>query len=100
MYKKRLTRFRSKFRTHLHNLEVKWNLAKKKEVIVAKLQRYFADELDQEIGQFDVLFLLAFFEKEIGAFFYNQGLQEAQALMKSKLEAITDGFYELEMPTN
>lgn len=71
-----------------------------KEAIVAKLQRYFSDELDQEIGQFDALFLLEFFEKEIGAFFYNKGLEDAQALMESKLEAITDGFYELEMPTN
>ena len=70
-----------------------------KEAIVGKLQRYFSDEMDQELGQFDALFLLDFFEKHIGAHFYNKGLQDAQALLENKLESITDGFYELEMLT-
>lgn len=41
-----------------------------KEVLVAKLQQYFDDELGIELGQFDGDFLLDFISKEMGASFY------------------------------
>ena len=71
-----------------------------KNILIGKVQRYFEDQLDQEIGQFDADFLLDFFAKEIGAFYYNQGLQDAQAVLESKLDSITDAIYEIEQPTS
>ena len=44
-----------------------------KDVICRKIQLYFQEELDQEIGQFDAGFLLDFFAEEIGSYFYNRG---------------------------
>ncbi|MEO0974480.1 MAG: DUF2164 domain-containing protein, partial [Pseudomonadota bacterium] len=41
--------------------------------IVGRLQAYFEAELDQEIEQFAAEFLLDFFSREVGAYFYNQG---------------------------
>ena len=38
-----------------------------KEVIVKRIRQYFADELQQEIGQFDAEFLMQFFADEFGA---------------------------------
>ncbi len=70
-----------------------------KEVITRKIQRYFKDELDQEIGQFDAEFLMDFFSEEIGAYFYNMGLRDAQILLKGKLEDISEAIYELEKMT-
>lgn len=70
-----------------------------KEVLVKKIKLYFGEELDQEIKQFDAEFLLDFFTDEIGPYFYNRGLYDAQALLESKIESITDGFYEIEKPT-
>ncbi|MEH6575492.1 MAG: DUF2164 domain-containing protein [Amphritea sp.] len=67
--------------------------------IVEKIQRYFNDELDQEIGQFDADFLLDFFSKEVGSYFYNRGLFDAQAMLEKKLEDVAEGIYELEKPT-
>ena len=67
--------------------------------VVNKVQLYFQEELDREIGQFDAEFLVEFFAEEIGAFFYNRGLYDAQALFESKVEAITEAIYELEKPT-
>ncbi|WP_341502016.1 DUF2164 domain-containing protein [Gallaecimonas sp. GXIMD4217] len=73
--------------------------AEQKQALVKKLQRYFEDELDQEIGDFDAEFLLDFFAREMGAHFYNQGLFDAQAALAQRLESVTEVFYELEQPT-
>jgi uncharacterized protein (DUF2164 family) len=71
-----------------------------KEAIVNKIQLYFNDELDQKIGQFDAEFLLDFFLKEVGGYFYNQALADALQVIESKVEDISDTFYSLEHPTH
>jgi len=70
-----------------------------KEVITRKIQLYFKKELDQEIGQFDAEFLLEFFSEEVGAYYYNRGLYDAQTILERRLESITEAIYEIEKPT-
>ncbi len=70
-----------------------------KELLVQKLKRYMADELEYDIGQFDAEFLLDFFSKEMGVYHYNRGLNDARDIFKSRVESITDAIYELEIPT-
>jgi len=70
-----------------------------KELLVQKLKYYFTNELDQDIGQFDAEFLLGFFGKELGVYYYNRGLTDAQDIFKSRVDSITDSIYELEVPT-
>jgi len=70
-----------------------------KEIIVRKIQLYFSQELEQEIGGFDAQFLLDFFAEEIGPYFYNRGLYDAQALLEKRLDSIRDAIYDLEKPT-
>lgn len=67
-----------------------------KEFIVGKLKKYFERELDQEITQFEAEFLIDFFSKEVGGYYYNKGLSDAQDLINLKLD---DVIYELEKPT-
>ena len=67
--------------------------------ITGKVKLYFREELDQEIGSFDAEFLVDFFAEEIGAYFYNRGLYDAQTLISSKVEEISGAIYELERPT-
>lgn len=67
-----------------------------KGVIVEKIQDYFSEKLDQDIGQFDAEFLLDFFSEKIGAYYYNQGLHDAQTAIESKLEYIAEAIYDLE----
>lgn len=73
-----------------------------KEQLVAKIQDYFVDELDQDIGQFDAEFLLDFFAKEVGGYFYNRGLFDAQKIVRNKLdnvsEDINEALYQIEKP--
>ena len=68
--------------------------------IVQKIQKYFNEELDQDIGSFDADFLIDFFAKEVGAYFYNRGLYDAQLLLTEKVEEIGYLVQELEKPTN
>ena len=66
------------------------------ESMVDKLQTYFSDELNQEMGQFEAEFLLEFFSKGIGAHYYNRGLQDARAIFESKIESIDEEIYSIE----
>jgi len=65
------------------------------ERLTLKIQRYFDEELDQEIGQFPARFLLDFFSEEIGPYYYNRGLMDAQQVLETRL---TEAIYELEKP--
>jgi len=78
--------------------KIEFSKEEKAELIV-KLQRYFNDELDFEMGQFEADFLLDFITRELGANFYNQGLADAQAVLEKRMETVMDGIYELEQPT-
>ncbi|MEM7277271.1 MAG: DUF2164 family protein [Pseudomonadota bacterium] len=51
------------------------------------------------MGQFDAEFLLEFFSEEVGAYFYNQGLLDAQAVSEKQLESIAEAIDELQKPT-
>lgn len=70
-----------------------------KEILVTKIQFYFDQELNQELGQFDAEFLLDFFSDEIGGFFYNRGLYDAQAFVEERVESITEDLFQLEKTT-
>ncbi len=64
-----------------------------------RVQRYVEEELDLEIGQFDAEFLLDFFAKEIGGYFYNRGLYDAQAVLEKNIEEIGESILQLEKAT-
>lgn len=70
-----------------------------KALIVDKIQHYFDQELGQEIGGFDAEFLLDFFSREVGAYYYNQGLNDAKNIVEERLMSVTDAIYEIEKPT-
>jgi uncharacterized protein (DUF2164 family) len=70
-----------------------------KVLLVQKIKTYFRDKLEQEIGQFDAEFLLDFFSEEIGPYYYNRGIQDARAVLESRLDNIDEALYEIEKPT-
>ncbi len=69
------------------------------EIITKKIQLYFSEELNQEMGQFDAQFLLDFFSEDIGPYFYNRGLYDAQSILENRLESITEAIYDIEKIT-
>ncbi|WP_299878418.1 DUF2164 domain-containing protein [uncultured Cocleimonas sp.] len=73
--------------------------SEEKSEIIQKVQKYFNQELDQEIGSFDAEFLIDFFAKEVGPYFYNRGLYDAQQLVTERVEEIGYLIQELEKTT-
>ena len=71
-----------------------------KEEIITKIKTYFREELEQEIGGFDAEFLLDFFAKELGCYFYNQALTDVHTLLEKQMESIEDTIYSLEKPVS
>ena len=70
-----------------------------KEELAHKIKRYFDQELDQDLGQFEAESVLDFFSTEVGVYFYNRGLLDAQAVLAERLDVVQDAIYELEKPT-
>jgi len=68
-------------------------------ILSKKIQLYLSEELDKEIGQFDAQFLLDFISEEVGPYYYNRGLYDAQTILESKMENITEAIYEIEKMT-
>lgn len=64
--------------------------------MVRRLQAYFSDELDQELGALAAEMLIAFIARDLGPSFYNRGLYDAQALFTAKAEETADAIYGLE----
>ena len=69
------------------------------EILTKKIQLYFSEELDYEIGQFDAQFLLDFISEEIGPYYYNRGLYDAQSVLENRMESISEAIYDIEKIT-
>ncbi|HHL2560895.1 TPA: DUF2164 domain-containing protein [Yersinia enterocolitica] len=63
-----------------------------------KLQRYLKQEHNIELEDFDAEFLLQFISRELGAHFYNQGINDAIAQVEAKTLDISDSILWLEKP--
>lgn len=75
----------------------KISLAKdEKAEAIARIRRYFSEELDQPIGALPAEFLLDFFAAEIGAFYYNQGLRDAHPVLARQMDNFSEAIYQLE----
>ena len=66
--------------------------------LAGALSDYMRTELDLEVKGFDAEFLLDFISKTLGPHYYNQGLQDAQALFRTKFETVLEAVYEIEQP--
>lgn len=69
-----------------------------RERMVSKIKAYFCEELQQDIGGFEAEFLIDFFAKELGPYFYNRGLFDAQQALNEKMEEVGYTLQELEQP--
>jgi len=64
--------------------------------IVPRLQDYFTDKLDVELGRFDAEFLLDFFASEIGVYYYNQAINDAHKMLHTQIDSVSEHLLELE----
>ena len=64
------------------------------EQIIPSLQKYFREELDQELSEMKARFLLEYFQKEIAPLAYNKGVKDAEQYFRTKTEDLTGVCYE------
>lgn len=67
-----------------------------RESLAGALSRYLKDELELEVKGFDAQFLLDFITDTAGPHFYNQGLADAQALVRKKADDFVEAISALE----
>jgi uncharacterized protein (DUF2164 family) len=70
----------------------------RKERMLRAIQRYFAEQLDQEIGHLAAELALEFFVKLVGPPIYNQAVKDAQAFLQDKLMDLDGVLYQPEEP--
>ena len=64
--------------------------------ITAKLRAYFRDELEMDLAALPAEMLLDFLGREIGPFFYNRAVYDAQVVVTKKAEDIVEALAGLE----
>lgn len=69
-------------------------------ILVSAIKAHFEQELDSEIDRFDAEALVRFFTKELGSYYYNRGLYDAQQVLDERLESVRAAILELEEPTD
>jgi uncharacterized protein (DUF2164 family) len=63
---------------------------------IKRLQSFFDEKRDEELGNLEAGFLLDFFLEQIGPMIYNKAVENAQALMQGKLTDIDGELFESE----
>ena len=64
--------------------------------ITARLRTWFRDELDMDLAALPAEMLLDFLGREIGPFFYNRAVYDAQTVVAKKAEDINEALAGLE----
>ena len=61
--------------------------------LIASIKRYFAEEMEDEIGELKAKLLLDYFVKEIGPSIYNQAINDAQVYMQDRVTELDVSIY-------
>lgn len=64
------------------------------ERLIPSLQKFFREELEQDLSEMRAKFLLSYFLKEIAPFAYNKGVKDSEAFFRSKVEDLTATCFE------
>lgn len=69
-----------------------------KQELIQKIQSYFRDELEQDLGGFEAEFLLDYLSEHLGPHYYNQAIRDVQAHLSNHLDTLNERIDELEKP--
>ena len=60
---------------------------------IASIRRYFAEEIDQELGELPARLLLGFIMTEIGPSVYNAAIADAQVFLRDRVADLEGACY-------
>jgi len=69
-----------------------------KEELMESIKEFFYEERSEEIGDLAAGNFLEFITKEIGPYFYNQGVQDAKHMVEMKMVSLEEDLLSLERP--
>lgn len=61
-----------------------------------KIREWLSVEQDLELGRLPAEMLVDFIEQQVGKHYYNQGLRDAETLIRAKVEDVSDALYGME----
>ncbi len=64
--------------------------------LAGSIKRFFAENLDEDIGDLKAAMVLEFFVREIGPSIYNQAIADAQDYMQDRVADLGGARYEVE----
>ncbi|MGD6790769.1 DUF2164 domain-containing protein [Sutcliffiella horikoshii] len=70
-----------------------------KDQMIGRIQAYFEEERDEEIGELGADLLLDIFMKELGPYYYNQGIADAKALVEERWGSVEEDIEALKRST-
>ena len=74
-------------------MSIELNKQETKEIL-ASLQRYFSEELEEELSEMRAKFLLDYILKEVAPFAYNKGVKDAETFFRAKTEDLSGTCFE------
>ncbi len=66
------------------------------ELIIKALREFMTDELDTELGRFEITDLFEFISENLGVLYYNKGVLDAQAVLSNRIDTVMEAISELE----
>ncbi len=69
-----------------------------REQLARLIAQRLKQELDVEVAPFDALDLMDYLSEVLGPHFYNQGLYDAQTVLKARMDTIAEAVEALEQP--
>lgn len=67
----------------------------KNQMMIA-IQRYFAEEREEEIGELAAINLLEFITKYLGSYYYNQGVRDSRNIAVQRSQLLEEVLFALE----
>ena len=67
-----------------------------RERLAKEIGKFFAEEFDRELSEFQAERLIDFFVRKLGAPVYNQAIQDSRQYLQSKLDDLDGEYYEPE----
>lgn len=64
--------------------------------LIGSIRRFFAEDMDDDIGDLKAMRVLEFFIRELGPNIYNQAISDAQKYFQEKASDLGDAYYEAE----
>jgi len=62
--------------------------------VIPSIQKFFREELDEELSEMRAGFLLNYVMKEIAPFAYNRGVKDAESYFRAKIEDLSATCFE------